>query len=318
MTVVSPLALPVAKPAVPPDAAPPAPAKPFASLLDTPAESQPDASLPPPANRDANGFRPGPQTRFGSQLLGGGWTAENAAAALSVAGRFDAVSATAKPRDALFGFDELGMFGLYAAQSAPGTPVQMPSESPSAALDPAAKLASPPVVGSGTSGAASPLSLPLQALEEPPLTIAADEASIALSSSIAPSSDAATLIALSNTQDAALPGVALPLEQAGASAQPQDIAAPLGSAGSPGKALPHAAPAKASLANLLVTGPDGALSVIIRSADTSAEDFATLRRLAEDAAQEFGMRLGDLRLNGGAPQPSFGTLIGDRHGRRPG
>ena len=63
--------------------------------------------------------------------------------------------------------------------------------------------------------------------------------------------------------------------------------------------------------NLVVSGPGNALMIVARSSDAEP---ATLRRLAESTAAEFGMNVTEVRINGSAVEPSLAS--GGNHGRR--
>jgi hypothetical protein len=68
--------------------------------------------------------------------------------------------------------------------------------------------------------------------------------------------------------------------------------------------------------NLVVGGPNEALTIVARGMDQSVEDGARLRRLFEETAADFGMDVAEFRLNGSATQPSSRSIAGEGHGSR--
>jgi hypothetical protein len=66
--------------------------------------------------------------------------------------------------------------------------------------------------------------------------------------------------------------------------------------------------------SLLASGTDDALSIVVGSRNRQ-EDYSGLRRLLEDTAAEFGVKLSDFQLNGSRSQPSV-SVPGGNHGRR--
>jgi len=66
--------------------------------------------------------------------------------------------------------------------------------------------------------------------------------------------------------------------------------------------------------NLVVNGPNGALTILARETGSDDEDQARLRRLIDGVTSEFGMRISEFYLNGSVVDQSFSTIIGGNHG----
>jgi len=95
---------------------------------------------------------------------------------------------------------------------------------------------------------------------------------------------------------------------------------PEGSAPAEGSGPPAPArsrpPMRPAPVNLLVSGSDDALQIVLRSPDDTPEARFRQRRLVEKIAAEFGVTLASVHLNGSDTEPSFASRIGGAHGDR--
>jgi hypothetical protein len=234
---------------------------------------------------------------------------------------FDTVRPPVSQRTRVFAFNELGMFGQYAAQS-------LVAEATNNRSLPALPKQND-VVQRLTEDVAAPVTRePMRQLEQPLQQDVAPERRPDMSL-VSPSAVPAEAGLSSETLIVGrivprATEAASPVGDAAANAMPEveDGEAenvPLeGSAGMAGRSPPRAAPASNETApvSVLVAGQSAALSIAVRYAADNADDYARLRRLVEDTAAEFGMNVGELQINGSATEPSFQTMLGGNRGNR--
>jgi hypothetical protein len=214
-----------------------------------------------------------------------------------------------------FRFEDLGMFGKYAAESAPGMPatpiVQLPAQpvSPYAGRD-AEPMA---ILGDRRLPTRDLADLPRGEIGAQWLSDSPGDAPTDGDTTIGAPIAAASPAALS-----AEPVVGVPLEDAapiaGAEGGGETL---LASAGAGKLPLRNAPPTPSNALNVTVAAQGeaqgGTLSVAMRG-ETDAS-YGRMRQLVEDAAAEFGLDVGEFRLNGSGTEQTFGTMLGGNRGR---
>jgi hypothetical protein len=224
-----------------------------------------------------------------------------------------------------FRFEDLGMFGKYAAEAetaphGPATPiVQLPRQP--ATGEPTRPAADRDIKLMMTG--AEPMAIlgrPLGhgGVVAPHREIRAQQttsASGALSSTGGDTVVSAHAVVAAPAVLTADPAVTAPLddEVPVSGVEESGGETPLASAGA-GKAPPRtASPAASNPLNVTVAGEGEALSVAMRG-ETDA-NYSRMRQMVEDAAGEFGLDVGEFRLNGSGTELTFGTMLGGNRGR---
>ncbi len=194
-------------------------------------------------------------------------------------------------------------------QAAPPAHSESPVVSVTAPIAPPRQAAPPPHIEATTPAAPRGVAAPQPVAT--PVAIAEDAAVIDDTplSVLAPATAAEVTFAVS-PEPVSPPDLRAPIL---VTSSDEAVALP-GSAGSGGKPLTRlqAAPPPPTNVNVVVSGPAAALSVAIRAAGEA--DYVRLRGLVESTAAEFGMDVADLRLNGSAAEPIFGSMLGGNRG----
>ena len=210
----------------------------------------------------------------------------------------DMLGAPGASSDRAFGFDELGMFGRHGAQA-------VASDS-AASLPPAQARATDAFHGDRQRSTA----------EQPSASPETPEHAAAIGNEeMDPASERSTMLgeALANGPSASgLFSVA-----GGPAASDSEPIGSMEGYAAMQSALRAALRKDASPVSLTVSGTEDALVVVARSQNETADDRIALRRLVEDTAAKFGMRVAEFHLNGAATAPSFQTLLRGNHGHRP-
>ena len=206
-------------------------------------------------------------------------------------------------RDDTFGFGQLGVFGRYGAQAQ----AQSPEHSQGAAGDVA------PMAGETEAGQKSECS---DAPQPATGVIAGQTRSFADAEAAFASAPGRVGSRGEGCAGKIDPAVALD-DAAAPSAQ----SAQTGSADEAPSAMEESEPVKlpdrksdAPGVSLLASGTDDALSIVVGSRN-GQEDYSGLRRLLEDTAAEFGVKVSDFQLNGSRSQPSV-SAPGGNYGSR--
>ena len=200
-----------------------------------------------------------------------------------------------------FGLDELGMFGLHGALAGSGSSQALPM-----GLEGAHGLGSAPIspaTPTEPAGVRAAITADAQIARDAPPSAPVDDAAPALgvSSSPEPRSAvaAANLVAIAQLDEPDAPA-----------ATPDDDGAP--------SVAPSPAPRGTPKPDIVVlaSGPDGAMQVMVAVPGAAAAALAGVRDAAERAAAEYGLRLGEVFVNGRkAPTVEVGFL-GVSDGRR--
>jgi hypothetical protein len=232
---------------------------------------------------------------------------------------FDASGSRPLRTASTFRFEDLGMFGKYAAEAAPGGPVapivQLPRQ-------PAQRLAASLYAGRDI----EPMAIrgnrrsPTRNLAELSRgEIHAQWLAQSSGDALADGNDVTSphAVTASPTGLSAEPTVAVPLEDAAPIAGSEGGGETLLASTGAGKLPLRNAPPTSNAFNVTVAAQgeaqSGTLSVAMRG--ETDESYGRMRQLVEDTAAEFGLDVGDFRLNGSGTEQTFGTMLGGNRGR---
>jgi hypothetical protein len=206
-------------------------------------------------------------------------------------------------RDDTFGFGQLGVFGRYGAQARAQS-----SEHPLGATGDAAPMAGQTEAGQKGECSDTPQPADGVAAGQPRSSADAEAAFASAPGRVGPRGE----------RCAGKIDLAVALDD---TAAPSAQSALTGSVDEVPSAMEERDPVKmpdrrsdAPGVSLLASGTDDALSIVVGSR-SGPDDYSGLRRLLEDTAAEFGVKVADFQLNGSRSQPSV-SASGGNHGRR--
>jgi hypothetical protein len=236
-------------------------------------------------------FVPLPKDAMPGALLAGAGNGEPATSFAQLLDNADNASRKShkQPEHPVYGFAELGMFGLHASQVA--------GDAAPAKESPAHIGASPPVNNNTEASLTVPVAPPrngASTLIYVPSLEASDRPPVIAAPSPSPQGSGSA---------AAAPPSRVNANPATARASSNRAAPPA----LPKNVVPLSTRKSAEPVSVAVTGPDNGLSIAVRSEAAAPPEIVKLRRLIESTVAKFEMDVAELHINGTAPavSPSF-------------